>query len=115
MINTIDYLTGILKRNDDVSIIADIDVIMEILQGIKRNEFKNVIDSYEEEADLLMLTKVNGELIIENALTENGKVKYCDSEIVVIEDEVEGLIKNMEQDLNELFEAKWKELFSIED
>lgn len=115
MTNVIEYLTGVLNRNSDVSIIADADVAMEVLQGVKRSEFKNIIDSYEEEADLLMLTKVNDELIIENALTENGRVKYCDSEIIMLEDEVEGLIKSIGQDLNELFEANWKEVFSVED
>lgn len=115
MLNAIEYLTGILKRNDDVSIIADIDVIMEVLQGVKKDEFKNIIDSYEDEDDLLMLTKFNEELFIENALAEDGQVKYCDSEIVMLEDEVEGLIKNIGQDIEELFESKWKEVFSVEE
>lgn len=84
----LDLLLEILETEENVSIIAETDLVLDLLDELVDDKDVKFVEAMEEleETDVLVLSSVGDEIIVEDYFNEDGDVLLVENDLVIIQE-----------------------------
>lgn len=84
----LDLLLEILETEENVSIIAETDLVLDLLDELVDDKDVKFVEAMEEleETDVLVLSSVGDEIIVEDYFNEDGDVLLVENDTIVIQE-----------------------------
>lgn len=84
----LDLLLEILETEENVSIIAETDLVLDLLDELVEDKSVKFVEAMEEleETDVLVLSSVGDEIIVEDYFNEDGDCILVENDVIVIQE-----------------------------
>ena len=88
----LDLLLEILETEENVSIIAETDLVLDLLDELVEDKSVEFVEAMEEleETDILVLSSIGDEIIVEDHFNEDGDCILVENDLVIIQEGVLG-------------------------